>query len=628
MLAQFDPGSQPKALSVDRQGRILVADYAQRRVVLLQDQGNPLPLAGNGLLRASGEGGPALNASLYQPFGLAYDNQGILYIADRRNHLVRRVRTDGIIERVAGTGLPGFGGDGGPARLAPCNQPTGLAFDSQGNLYIADSANHRVRKLDTKGNMQTVAGTSRDLLPGEGGPALESALSFPVDLSFSAEGLLFIADAGSHRVYTLSPEGLLRSLAGTGSPGQGYDGALAARAALNQPLGLVADGSGGVYLADTGNGRLLHVDGDGVLRVLETDAGRPARLTLDPRGGLMLADIDQHRVARLPVARQLVDAGVRIHTSLSYQLESKAALSTPDLLELVYHPDGRALYFTHREGVEQLLPARHFFAHFQASSYRTALAPAALGAGLMVLTPPALDRSQPLTLIAADSEGKALYLPLAQISEAADALASAGGRLYLYQQDRGRLLRLNDRGLETCATLSAGPALLEAPPPVPSSSPWSRAANSSRPQISTRTGSSPLLANCAAWPCCPSGQWPSVSAPSSIWPWPGDTSTALAQMSSSRNWPQVLPRPCSTWLPARTGQSTPSRATRTAVVSSASPHLPPRSKPGRRAWTLAPSGWASFPAGSSCCATGGPYPSSWSQPRIRPCASPRAPRCV
>ena len=523
VLAQFDPGSQPKALSVDRQGRVLVADYAQRRVVLLQDQASPLPLAGNGLLRASGEGGPALNASLYQPFGLAYDPQGNLYLADRRNHLVRRVRADGIIERVAGTGLPGFGGEGGPARLALLNQPTGLAFDRQGNLYIADSANHRVRKLDAKGNIQTVAGTgvpgfggdsgparlallnqpnglafdsqnnlyiadsanrrvrkldtsgniqtvagtNRDLLPGEGGPALESALASPMDLSFGTEGLLFIADPGSHRVYTLSPEGLLRSLAGIGSPGQGYDGQLAAHAALNQPLGLVADGSGGVYLADTGNGRLVHVDGDGVLRVLETDAGRPARLTLDLRGGLVLADIEQHRVARLPVARQLADAGVRIHTSFSYQLESEAALSTPGLLELVYNPDARVLYFTHREGVEQLLPARRRFAHFQASSYRTALAPAALGAGLMVLTPPALGRSQPLTLIAADNEGKPLYLPLAQISEAADVLTKSGGQLYLYQQDRGRLLRLVYQTLELCATLPTGPALLEGTPAGP-----------------------------------------------------------------------------------------------------------------------------------------------------------------
>ncbi|MBI2505708.1 MAG: SMP-30/gluconolactonase/LRE family protein, partial [Candidatus Latescibacteria bacterium] len=520
VLAQFDPGWEPKALSVDRQGRVLVADYAQRRVVVLQDQGALLPLAGNGLLRASGEGGPALNASLYQPFGLAYDPRGNLYIADRRNHLVRRVRPDGIIERVAGTGVPGFGGDGGPGRLALCNQPAGLAFDSQGSLYIADSDNHRIRKLspdgtiqtvagtgmpgfggdggpalialldqpaglafDSRGSLyiadsanrrirklspdgtiQTVAGTSRNIPPGEGGPALESALSFPIDLSFGPGDLLFIADAGSHRVYTLDREGLLRSLAGTGSPGQGLDGALAGRTALSQPLGLVADNSGGVYIADTGNGRLVHMDSGGVLRVLDAEAGRPARLALDAQGGLVLADVEQHRVARLPVERRWPDAGARIHTSFSYQLESEAALSRPGLLELVYTPETGALYLTHREGVEQLLPTRRSFANFQASSYRTAPAPSTLGAGLLLATPPVLGRSQPLTLIAADREGKPLYLPLAQISEAADALASAGGRLYLYQQDRGRLLRLVDKHLETCATLPAGPALIEGTP--------------------------------------------------------------------------------------------------------------------------------------------------------------------
>jgi sugar lactone lactonase YvrE len=520
VLAQFDAGAQPKALSVDRQGRVLVADYAQRRVVVIQAQGPPLPLAGNGLLRASGEGGPALNASLYQPFGLAYDSRGNLYVADHRNHLVRRVRTEGIIERVAGTGIPGFGGEGGPARNALLNQPSGLAFDAQGDLYIADAANHRVRKIDPQGNIHTIAGTgipgfggeggparnallnqpsglafdtqgnlciadaanhrvrkidpqgnihtiagtSQDRPPGTGGPALESALAYPIDLSFGPADQLFIADAGSHRVYTLGPEGLLRSLAGTGSPGRGEDGELAARAALDQPLGLVADGIGGVYIADTGNGRVAHVDGDGVLRVLDNQAGRPSRLALDPRGNLLLADIEAHRIARLPLARQWADAGVRVRTAFSYQLESEAALDLPGLLELVYQPAEDRLYLTHRRGVEQLLPSRRFFANFQASAYRALPAPAALGQGLLLGTAPALGRTQPLTLIAPDREGKPLYLPLAQISEGADALANAGGRLYLYQQDRGRLLRLADQQLETCFTLPAGQALLAGAP--------------------------------------------------------------------------------------------------------------------------------------------------------------------
>ncbi|MCC7261379.1 MAG: choice-of-anchor D domain-containing protein [Candidatus Latescibacteria bacterium] len=516
VLAQFDPGAEPKALSVDRQGRILVADYGQRRVVVVQDQGSPLPLAGNGLLRASGEGGPALNASLYQPFGLAYDLQGNLYIADRRNHLVRRVRPDGIIERVAGTGLPGFGGEGEPARAALLNQPAGLAFDGQGNLYIADSANHRVRKLDRSGNLLTVAGTGLpgfggeggparlalldqpmgracdaqgnlyiadsgnhrirkldrsgnlltvagggELPAGEGGPALQSALALPVDLSFGPGGMLFVADAGNHRVYSLSPEGLLRCLAGTGERGAGLDGTPATRAALDQPLGLVADGSGGVFVADTGNARLVHIDSDGVLRVVASDTGRPSRLTLDTRGNLVLADLVQHRVTRLPLARQFADAGQRVSTSFSYQIESEAALDQPGLLELVAEPTSGALYLTHHEGVEQVLPTRRAFAAFQASAYRTLLSPASLGPGLLLATPPALGRPQPLTRIAASGEGKPLYLPLDYLGDAADALATAGGRLYLYQQASGQVLRLNERRLESAAFLSAGPALLE-----------------------------------------------------------------------------------------------------------------------------------------------------------------------
>lgn len=463
VVSQFEPGAQPKALSVAPQGRVLVADYGLRRVVVVQEQGAGLPLAGNGLLRASGEGGPALNASLYQPFGLAHDPQGNLYVADRRNHLVRRVRPDGIIERVAGTGLPGFGGEGGPARLALLDQPLGLAFDPAGNLYIADSGNRRVRRLDSQGLLRTAAGGG-EAPAEEGGPALQSALTLPVDLSFGPDGALYIADAGNHRVYRLGPEGLLRAIAGTGKPGAGADGTPATRAALDQPLGLAADRAGGVFVADTGNGRLVHVDGDGVLRVLGAGFACPARLALDTQGELVLADIERHQVARLPVVRQLADPGDRITAAFSYQLESLAALDRPGLLELHWDPQGQALYLTHREGLERLLPTRRSFAAFRASDYRAAPAPARLGRGLLLATPAALGRPQPLTRIAADSEGKPLYLPLAQISEAAEALALAGDQLYLYQQDRSRLLRLVDQRLETCATLPPGPALIEGTP--------------------------------------------------------------------------------------------------------------------------------------------------------------------
>jgi len=512
-IAVFADGEDPAAVAVDGQGRYLVA--GPRQVWRLDAEGGQIErVAGNGRIRASGDGGEAGNASLFQPFALAFDAEGNLHIADRRNHLVRRVRPDGTIERVAGTGAPGFGGDGGPALEARLHNPTGLAFDAEGNLHIADERNHRVRRVDAFGRIETVAGTGAPGFGGDGGPALEARLHNPTGLAFDAEGNLHIADAGNgrirrlkrngtietvagsgrtwplegngpaletalllpvdvqvdeggrlvivdagaHRILRLGSDGLLRVVVGTGSAGRGADGSRAAEAALARPLGALPDGAGGVYVADSDNRRLVHVDGEGVLRLLSEAVGWPARLARPAGGGLVFADIGGNKVGRLAVARRWVSPEERVRLPAGHEVEAAAGLPVEGLLEVVYDPHAHRLYVTHKEGLDRVLDSgvRVPHAPFQARLYSTL--PAA--EGLYVGTPEVLGRPLPLTLIRPGEEPFPERVEL--WFEGADALGWSDG--LLVHQRSGRVLRLEAEGLREVARLAPGEAVLQGAP--------------------------------------------------------------------------------------------------------------------------------------------------------------------
>ncbi len=221
----------------------------------------------------SGEGGPATEATLSCPHGVAVDTAGNVYIADSANHAIRRVDPSGTIVTVGGAGgSAGDSGDGGPGTEARIQGPKGIVLDGRGGLLIADSGNDRVKRLDlASGVITLVAGTGDAGGAGDGGPATEAQLVEPRTLAVGPDGSIYIAEPKAHRVRRVDPQGIVSTFAGTGRAGFSGEGGPAARAALNFPRGVGTDAAGNVYIADSLNQRIRRVDAAGVIT---TVAGR------------------------------------------------------------------------------------------------------------------------------------------------------------------------------------------------------------------------------------------------------------------------------------------------------------------------------------------------------------------
>jgi len=225
-------------------------------------------VAGSGAGTYNGDGVQAVNASLYQPRSVAKDQAGNLYITDMYNHCIRRVSTDGRISTAAGDGQAGYAGDGGLAVNARLQYPRSVTLDSQGNLYIADMYNHRIRRVDVYGNISTVVGDGTEGSGGDGGPAVQARITLPACVVFDRSGNLYIAEHDGHRIRKVDRSGTISTVAGTGQAGYGGDGGQAARAMLNTPNAVWADGTGLLYIADTENDRIRKVDLAGVITTI------------------------------------------------------------------------------------------------------------------------------------------------------------------------------------------------------------------------------------------------------------------------------------------------------------------------------------------------------------------------
>ncbi len=247
----------PDSVAADAAGNLYIAEWSNH-VRKVSPAGIISTVAGNGGSGYSGDGGSATAATLYSPSGLALDTAGSLYVADTSNHRIRTVSPAGIIITVAGTGEHGYSGDGGPAVEAQLNVPEGIAQDAVGNLYIADSNNARVRKVSPSGIITTVAGNGISGYSGDGGPATDARLSSPVGVAVNLAANLYIADG--RRVRKVSPAGIITTVAGNGSSGYSGDGGPATSAMLTFPFGLATDALGNVYIADAAAGavRMLH----------------------------------------------------------------------------------------------------------------------------------------------------------------------------------------------------------------------------------------------------------------------------------------------------------------------------------------------------------------------------------
>ena len=249
---------QPQNIVADSSGNLFMTASGNHRILKVTPNGFVATFAGTGADGFSGDLGQAKQAEFSNPAGLALDSAGNLYVADSGNHRIRRIRVDGVVTTVAGNGLAGYSGDGQDARSASLQSPQGAAVDSTGTLYFSDTGNSRVRKVTADGTVTSVAGTGRSIFDGDGGNAMATSLSGPTGLGLDPSGALLISDTQNHRVRRLTSDGLIRTIAGEGIAGFSGDGQ-AAIVRLNLPIGLAVDSTGNIYIGDSGNNRVRRV---------------------------------------------------------------------------------------------------------------------------------------------------------------------------------------------------------------------------------------------------------------------------------------------------------------------------------------------------------------------------------
>jgi len=313
----------PKSLSFDASGNAYIADSLNHRILKRDTQGNLSVVAGNGKRGFAGDEGPAIEAKLNNPQGVAVDHEGNLYIADTNNHRIRKVDSNGIITTVVGMGKAGYAGDNGLATAGQLRKPTAIVFDNNGHIYIADSGNHRIRKVsgqrtrkpNANSIITTVAGSGRSGYQGDNGPATGARLSNPTGLAVDNQNNLYIADTDNHRIRKVDLTGTITTVAGNGNKGYSGDGDPATAAQINAPTGLEVDSTGNLYIADKNNHRVRKVDNEGIITTFtgtgksgtSTDGilagvaqiSQPSDVALDQYGNLYIVDKSNDTIRKI-----------------------------------------------------------------------------------------------------------------------------------------------------------------------------------------------------------------------------------------------------------------------------------------------------------------------------------------
>lgn len=390
----------PEGLAVDSAGNVYIADWGDNRIRKVDRNGIITTVAGNGTAAYGGDQGPATQAQLNGPAGLALDTAGNMYIADQNNLRVRKVDTNGIITTFAGAGVPGYNGDGGPATSATLWFPSGVGFDDAGNLYISDDTNARVRKVDVNGIITSVVGNGRTQYSGDGGPATRAQMGFPHKLAFDSAGNMFItifnpydvagaavrkvdtngcistyltagigesgcgngpiisaplgypsgiafdragdrfiADEASERVFKVDANGNVTTVAGTGTSGYNGDNMPATQAQLAEPEGLAFDAADNLYIADYDNNRIRKVDTSGTIT---TVAGNGQAGILGDGGPAIVAELDGPRGIAFDAAGNLYIADT--NNSEIRKVDAAASIDTTHHISTVAGSIGNVGY--------------------------------------------------------------------------------------------------------------------------------------------------------------------------------------------------------------------------------------------------------------------------------------------
>jgi sugar lactone lactonase YvrE/PKD repeat protein len=323
---------------MDAAGNIYIVESSNSRVRKISTSGIITTVAGNGALAYYGDGGQATAAALNYPFAMGIDAAGNLYICDSYNNVIRKVTTSGIISTVAGIDSAGFNGDGIQATAAGLNDPSGLTFDTNGNLYIADTGNNRIRKISTSGIISTVAGNGTGGYGGDGGQATATELNQPSAVAIDASGNIFIADDDNNRIRMINTAGIISNIAGSGATGPfkgsySGDGGLATNATISLPSDLIFDKKGNLYICDCDNNRIRKINTAGIISTIAGDGSLgyngdgelataaklnyPGGVFLDPTGNVYIVDQENNRIRKIGSGLSVPHAGFQASTNLA-----------------------------------------------------------------------------------------------------------------------------------------------------------------------------------------------------------------------------------------------------------------------------------------------------------------------
>ena len=291
LLAREVDLAMPEGLVVDRDDSILLTDSYNHVIWRLDQQGYLERFAGTGERGRGGEGVKALESAFAFPCDVRLDSKGNIFVADLGNNRIRKITRDGIVTTVAGTGVPGYAGDGGPAINAQLNAPWGIFLDKDDNLLIADSNNDVIRKVGNDGIIRTIAGNGQEGYEGDGGPALAAKLNTPQSLAVDSAGRILIGDEHNDAIRVLELDGTIRTLVGSKGPGFWGDGGPASEAQIADPENLWVRKDGSILISVRDNARLRMISQEGIISTL---AGKGPTSLHDYYGPITIPSVEHY----------------------------------------------------------------------------------------------------------------------------------------------------------------------------------------------------------------------------------------------------------------------------------------------------------------------------------------------